>query len=134
MRNAWTRFRTSEKVTGPARQQEALLLGIDVGSTNVKAAVFDRAGRQVALGSAPMMTHVPRPGRAHYLPEEIWQQVVRAVRTALEDLSPAQRAAIVGVSVASIGESGVPLDDHGEPVHEVIAWFDTRTRPQVDWL
>ena len=121
-------------MTRAARQLEALLLGIDVGSTNVKAAVFDRTGSQIALGSAPMMTHVPRPGRAHYLPEEIWQQVVRAVRVALEDLSSKQRAAIAGVSVASIGESGVPLDKHGEPVHDVIAWFDTRTRPQVDWL
>ena len=75
-------------MTDSGQQHEPLLLGIDVGSTNVKAAVFDRAGHQVALGSAPMLTHVPRPGRAHYLPEEIWQQVVRAVRAALEEFSP----------------------------------------------
>lgn len=121
-------------MTKSADPLEPLLLGIDVGSTNVKAAVFDRSGRQIGLGSAPMLTHVPRPGRAYYLPEEIWSQVVRAVRSALEQLSPGQRSAIAGVSVASIGESGVPLDRHGEPVHEVIAWFDTRTTPQVDWL
>lgn len=111
-----------------------LLLGIDVGSTNVKAAVFDLSGACVALASAPMVTHVPRPGRAFYRPEEIWGQVVRAVKEALDPLPESRRRAIAGVSVASVGEAGVPLDARGEPVYDVIAWFDTRSQLQAERL
>jgi len=120
-------------VTNGASGSE-LLLGIDVGSTNVKAAVFDLSGAAVALASTPMMTHVPRPGRAFYRPEEIWRQVVRAVKAALDQTPASGRHAIKGVSVASVGEAGVPLDAHSEPVHDVIAWFDTRSQPQAEWL
>jgi len=111
-----------------------LLLGIDVGSTNVKAAVFDVSGGCVALASAPMTTHVPRPGRAFYRADEIWERVVRAVKAALEQLPEERRRTIQSVAVASVGEAGIPLDAKGDPVHDVIAWFDTRSQPQAERL
>jgi xylulokinase len=38
------------------------------------------------------------------------------------------------VAVASVAEAGVLLDERGEPTADIIAWFDTRTRPQSEWL
>jgi xylulokinase len=113
---------------------EPLLLGLDVGSTNIKAALFDRTGRSRAIAVRSTVTHVPRPGWAYYEPAEIWELTAGAIREVLVGLPPDQVRAIVGVAAASMGESGVPLDAHGEPTSSAIAWFDTRTRVQTDRL
>ena len=110
----------------------ALLVGIDFGTTYIKAIVFDTAGKIVSAASAPTPTHYPRPDWAQYDAEEIWQSTVQAVREAVARVD--NREHIVGVAVASIGETGVLIDDRGEPTCEAIAWFDRRTRPQAQWL
>jgi xylulokinase len=109
-----------------------LLLGLDVGTTSVKAVVYQRDGIAVAASSRPTPTHVPRPGWAYYRPEELWQTVVAAIRGALADVPNPEE--IASVAVASVGESGVLLDAVGAATTDSIAWFDTRTRPQARWL
>lgn len=111
---------------------EPLLAGIDVGTTSIKAMVFTPAGRVVAEASGPTPTHYPRPGWAYHDPEAIWQATVKALRQAIHQLpNPAH---IVSVAATSMGEAAVPLDAHGQPAYEIIAWFDQRTQPQVEWL
>ncbi len=111
-----------------------LLVGVDVGTTNVKAVVYEPTGQAVASGSVPTLTHYPRSGSAHYVASELWEQVVAALRGALGQLAPGRHAEIGSIAVTSMGESGVPLDTHGEPMFDVIAWFDTRSERQADAL
>lgn len=112
--------------TGP------LLVGLDMGSTNVKAVIYEPDGRAVALHSVPAITHVPRPTWAYYDPAELWTLAVGALRGAIAKVADPRR--IAGIAVASVGESGIPLDRDGEPTHHAIAWFDRRTIPQAAWL
>jgi len=109
-----------------------MLVGIDVGTTNIKAVVYEASGRTVARASTRTPTHYPRPGWAYYEPEEIWQQTARTLREALAQVK--QPGQIAGVAVTSMGEAGVPLDAHGAPTYHAIAWFDRRSQPQADWL
>lgn len=109
-----------------------LLLGLDVGTTSVKAVVYQTDGAAVGVASQPTPTHFPRPGWAYYRPEEIWQTVVDVIRGALTTVS--DPAEIAGVAVAAVGEAGVLLDESGQATVDSIAWFDTRTRPQAEWL
>jgi xylulokinase len=109
-----------------------LLLGLDVGTTSVKAVVYGTDGVAVAAASLPTPTHVPRPGWAYFEPDELWETSVAAIRRAIAGVSDA--AAIGSVAVASMGESGVLLDAQGAAVAESIAWYDNRTRPQAKWL
>jgi xylulokinase len=111
-----------------------LLAGIDVGTTNIKAVIFEPNGQSVAEASLPTPIHYPQPGWAYYDPQELWDGVVKALRRATGQLDDAQRANIASVAVASVGEAGVPLDAQGRPVYEAIAWFDQRTQPQTEWL
>ena len=111
---------------------EPLIAGVDVGTTSIKAILFDRSGHIEAQASVATPTHYPRPGWAYYEPEELWRHTVQALRQAVarvEDVGP-----IASVAVASIGETVVPLDAHGEPTADAIAWFDTRTEVQAEWL
>ena len=109
-----------------------LLLGLDVGTTSVKAVVYRTDGIAVGSSSLPTPTHVPRPGWAFYRPEELWQTAVAAIRGALAGVPHPEE--IASVAVASVGESGVLLDAAGAATTDSIAWFDTRTRPQATWL
>lgn len=110
---------------------DPLLLGIDIGTTNIKTILFDPAGTTVAQASVRTPTHYPRPNWAYFDPEETWGAVVQGLRSVTSQVD-AQR--IAGMAVASYGETGVPLDGHGQPLYEAIAWFDGRTAAQADWL
>jgi xylulokinase len=115
-----------------ATSASPLLAGIDVGTTNIKAVIFDPTGQPVAQASVSTPTYYPQPEWAYYQPEEMWQRTAQVLRQATSQLDHPQR--IVSVAVASIGEAAVPLDAHGQPAYESIAWFDRRTMPQVAWL
>jgi xylulokinase len=108
------------------------LLGIDVGTTNCKALVFDTAGVQRAAASLPTPVRQPRPGWAEHDPEALWQAVVAVVRQALGQLDS---ACVRAVAVASMAEAGLLLDVAGRPVTPFIAWYDSRSDPQYRrWL
>ncbi|MCC9074602.1 hypothetical protein FKZ61_000545 [Litorilinea aerophila] len=113
-----------------------LLVGLDVGTTNIKAIAFDPAGQAVAQATVPTPTHYhPEPSRqgwAYYHPEELWETTARALRQVTAGLTEPGR--VVGVAVASVGETGIPLDRAGRPTGEAIAWFDRRTTEQAAWL
>jgi xylulokinase len=109
-----------------------LLLGLDVGTTSVKAVVYRTDGIAVAAASLPTPTHIPRPGWAFFRPEELWQTAVAAILRAIADVPDPSR--IASVAVTSMGESGLLVDDAGVATTDSIAWYDNRTRPQARWL
>jgi xylulokinase len=112
--------------------EDALILGIDLGTTSTKAVAYDVRGHMVATASVPTITHYPRPLWAYFEPEELWDSVASAVRGVTSQIGNPSR--IKSVAVASFAEAGVPVDAHGKPTYNVIAWFDRRTIPQADWL
>lgn len=61
-----------------------LLLGIDVGTTNIKALVFTVSGALAASASVATPTERPQPGWAEHDPRMLWQSVVEVIRRALE--------------------------------------------------
>ena len=104
------------------------LLGIDVGTTNCKALIFDTAGVQRAAASAPTPVNYPRPGWAEHDPEALWQAVVTVVRQALEPGRPGAGARCGGGRAWP--RPGCLLDVAGRPVTPLIAWYDSRSDPQ----
>jgi sugar (pentulose or hexulose) kinase len=103
-----------------------------LGSTNVKAAIYTPEGRAVALATRPAVTHYPKPTWAYYEPEELWALAVQVLCEVTAQIDDPRR--IAGISVASMGEAGVPLDNDGNPTYHTIAWFDRRTIRQAEWL
>ncbi len=108
------------------------LIGIDMGTTNLKAVLFDEAGRMEAESRHPTPTMTGRDGGSCYEPERLWQIVcglLKDVTGQLEEKRGRGAAAeIRGLSVTGMGEAGVPLDAEGRPLFPVIAWFDPRTK------
>jgi len=108
---------------------DRLLLGIDAGTSRVRAIVFTPEGRPVAEGSRPTPVEQPRPGWAEHDPEALW----RAVRGALCDATAqiVEPARIAGLAVASVGEAFVALDAQGRPTCPAIAWYDERPKAEL---
>lgn len=112
--------------------KKTYLLGIDIGTTNWKVCLFDTFGKTINVERTPTIVHHDKHGCAYYQPEEIWKQVCRLIRKTIRITG--LRDQIRALAVASMGETGIPLDKNGKCVYPAIAWFDTRTEPQKQWF
>lgn len=88
-------------------------LGIDVGTSGVRACAIDGAGRTVASATQPMPPSKREGAAVEQNPEDWWtalQSVLQALRGAL-DLRQVRRIAVDGTSgtLLLIDESGAPL-------------------------
>lgn len=110
------------------------LMGIDLGSTSLKAVIYDLDGNLAASGSRP--TELVHPDQDHpewavWLPEQIWGHTAAAVRDAVASLDDPRK--IKAVAVTGMGMDGVPIDDGGRWLYPFISWHDPRTGPQLNW-
>ncbi len=103
-----------------------MYLGLDLGTTNIKALVVDAEGRAIADAAAPVgQMHRP-DGAAEQDIDEIWDRTCAAIRNALASVDA---TAIRAVGVSSQGAALQWLDGQGNPVGPVISWLDARGRP-----
>jgi sugar (pentulose or hexulose) kinase len=99
-----------------------MLVGLDVGTTAVKAAAFDEGGRELSQGRAATPWRAVPTG-AEVDPGELMAAAVAAAR---EAVAAAGGEPVAGVGIASMAETGVLVDGAGRPVVPSIAWHDTR--------
>jgi xylulokinase len=102
-----------------------MLLGIDLGTTHVKACAYDDGGRLLAV--ARHLTPTRRlPGGAEYDARSLEQAAFAAARETVKASSPP-----CAVGVSSVGEAGFLVEECGEALAPAIAWFDGRTAAQA---
>ncbi len=104
-----------------------MFLGIDLGTSSLKALVLDLDGSVVGTGSAPYPLLTPQPGWAEAEPEAWWEAAAIAVPEA---------AGVHAAEIAAIGLSGqmhgvVLSDELGHALRPAIIWADSRTRKQL---
>jgi xylulokinase len=104
------------------------LLGLDIGTTRIKAVLIDAAGveRATAAGPTPFATRAEGA-------EMAVDELLAAVAAVLERVGR-QRAEVAAVGVAGMAECGAPLDGAGRPLGPVIAWYDPRGGEVVERL
>jgi xylulokinase len=110
------------------------LMGIDLGSTSLKAVIYDLDGNVAASGSRPTERYNPYPDHPEWTvwqPEQIWGGTAEAMKEAVAKLGdPGQ---VKGVAVTGMGMDGVPIDEEGNWLYPFISWHDPRTAPQLEW-
>lgn len=109
---------------------EPLLLGVDAGLTNVKAAVFGAGGREQAVAVRPTPNERPGPGRVERDLSTFWSVTCETIREVVEspDVDPEH---IEGVGISGHGHGLYALDEHGEPVRDGITSLDSRAAEVV---
>ena len=103
---------------------DELFLGLDIGTSGVKALLVRPSGDVAASSTAPLTMVTPRPGWAEQDPAAWWDAVGEAARAALA-AAPGARVAAVGISGQM--HSSVFLDAHGEVIRPALLWCDGRT-------
>jgi erythritol kinase (D-erythritol 1-phosphate-forming) len=108
--------------TGAARD---LIVGIDAGTSVIKAVAFDLSGRQIAVASVPnrYMTHAD--GAAVQSLDETWTHCARTLRelaAKVEDLARRTRA----LAVTGQGDGTWLVGAHNRPVSDAWLWLDAR--------
>lgn len=106
------------------------LMGIDLGTSSVKAMIMDESGECKALASRDYDIQFPKAGYTEQDPGMLWQATVQSIRAAMS------QCWIHGNEIASIGLTGqmhglVTLDREKRPIRRVIIWADQRSIRQV---
>ena len=110
----------------------ALLLGLDIGTSSIKASLLDPdTGKEVASATSPgteMSILSVQPGFAEQNPDDWWQNVCLAIQAA---------GAASGRSLREVQAIGITYQMHGlvltdkagRPVRPSIIWCDSRAVP-----
>jgi xylulokinase len=107
-----------------------LLLGIDAGTTSLKAGLFDDAGNQLAVAGEEYALATPEPVRAEIDAETYWRALVSVVGRVLD--APGIRGSDVqALAVSSQGETVVPVSETGMPLGPAIVWLDNRASEEA---
>lgn len=101
-----------------------ILIGVDVGTTNLKVAAVEPGGRVVAVARRPMTVRRPAPGAAEFDLDAVDRELVSALAEVAAATAPRRVAAL---GVVSIGESFVGLDADGARITPCPTWYDRRT-------
>ena len=107
-----------------------LLLGIDIGTSACKVAVFDENGQVLASATESYSLYYPNPGWVEQDPDEWWQAICTATKKVTEGIAEN----IVGIGIDSQSWSEIPVDKDGNCLHNSPIWMDTRSREITDRL
>ncbi len=108
-----------------------LLLGIDAGTTSLKAGLFDDAGTELASAGREYRLRTPSPERVELDANLYWEATVDAVRRCLGEASSGPDA-VRALALSSQGETLVPVSADGSPLGPAIVWLDNRATEEAE--
>ena len=114
-----------------------LILGLDAGTSVVKAALFDRQGRELAVVRRPTPLYSPQPAWSETSMQATWAMAAEAIRALLaigSDGKPLEPARIAAVGLTGNMVGAWLIDEQGEPVRDAILWNDGRAQELIDRL
>lgn len=107
------------------------LLGVDVGTTAIKAAVFDTSGTELGSHSEEYSLLTPRAGRVELDAETYTSTFALAVRRVLEEV-PGAVGNLAALGLSAQGETMLCLDADHQPIGRAIVWLDNRATAESE--
>jgi len=109
----------------------AYVIGIDLGTSGTKTALFDESGALIASETVEYPLYQPHPGWAEQDPADWWNASVQGIRAVLA------RSGVPAGDIVSLGISGqmhglVMLDENGSVLRRSIIWCDQRTAAECE--
>ena len=110
-----------------------LLVGVDLGTTGTKTAVYDPDGKPLAEANAEVPLRWQGPGRVDQDPDDFYRSTVSTISRCLE------RGGVDAGQVVALGITGqmagvLGLGAEWKPSTPYDSWLDLRCSGDVDWL
>ncbi len=109
------------------------LLGIDIGSTIIKAAIFDLQGNEIGAFGVRADHSSPKPGYYERDLNDLWSANISAINGAIK-CAEIDSKDIVAVSLTGHGNGAHLLDSEKQPVRRTIEGADSRGLPYMKVL
>lgn len=106
------------------------LMGIDVGSTGVKAVVFTPEGEIVGSAYREYAEVYPQPGWIELVPGEVWD----AVRFVIGEAAARAGGDVRALAISALGEAFTPVTADGSFLANTIVSPDARATAQAERL
>ncbi len=103
-----------------------MYIGLDIGTSAIKAVLLDEGGSLVAQRAAPLAVSRPRPGWSEQDPEDWWQACL-ACLDALAAEKPAEMAAVAGIGLSGQMHGATLLGEDDAVLRPCILWNDGRS-------
>lgn len=100
-----------------------MYLGIDIGTSSVKAVILEERGAIASQASAPLEVSRPAPGFSEQEPESWWQATLAAIASLPRDA----RAAVRALGLSGQMHGATLLDARDRPLRPAILWNDGRS-------
>jgi sugar (pentulose or hexulose) kinase len=108
-----------------------MYLGLDIGTSVIKAALFDAEGRECAEAAERMRLLAAPVGWSELDGEAVWQAAIKVIRALFAD-SGFRTDQVRGVGVTGVMVGAWLMDDRGKLLRPPILWNDARAQTLVD--
>lgn len=113
---------------------ENYLLGMDCGTTNIKAIILGEDGTVVAEASRPSKFMNPGPNMQEQDANEWWSNTVEIFRSLTEQAGHDIVKRIRGISVSSHTVTMLPVDAEGNPLRNAMTYQDNRSAEELHYI
>ena len=110
-----------------------MFLGIDLGTSEVKALLVDESGALAGSAGSPLEVQRPHPRWSEQSPEAWWEATLAAVE-GLRRAHPERLAAVRGVGLSGQMHGATLLDAQDRPLRPAILWNDARSGEECEEL
>ena len=112
---------------------DAISLGIDLGTSEVKAVLLSDDGIVLAHSGVEIPISRPRSGWSEQNPEDWWNACVAAL-SQLRVERPAEYARVRCIGLSGQMHGAVLLDERDQCIRPVMLWNDSRASAEAEWL
>ena len=118
-----------------AHADAPLVLALDLGSSSVRAVLFDSSGRMVegSLAAEGYVWTMPEPGAAEADPDDLVERLFRCIDRVLASAGPLA-GRIVGVAATTMVTNVLGVGAHGRAVTPLYPYTDDRSEPDAAQL
>ena len=106
--------------------REAVWIGVDVGTTGVRAMAYTAQGKSVAVRDAFYPLETPQYDRAEQNPQQIYDAAEEVIAGVVKYLQY-KLVTISGIALSSVMHSFIPQDEQFELLGNMITWADSRS-------
>lgn len=103
---------------------EALFLGIDIGTTAVKTAVFNDQGLELRVVGKDMQPDYSPSGEVTLNMDELWHCVSKLINETVAEIDSIGKISAIGIT--AMGDGLWLLDKNGKPTTDAVLWLDGR--------